>query len=63
MKVAIPSFFLGGGGGGEVSEEVETLGEAPPPLNARLPRAVNHSVDPPSFWIHPCFTYSTIIWT
>ena len=30
MKVAIPSFFLGGGGRRDerVSEEVETLGEA-----------------------------------
>ena len=34
MKVAIP-FFLGGGG-------METLGEAPPPLNYRLPRTVKN---------------------
>ena len=36
MKVAIP---LRGRG---VSEEVETLGEAPPPLNNRLPRTVKN---------------------
>ena len=35
-----------------MSEEVETLGEAPPPLNDRLPRTVNimqfsYSVTPP----------------
>ena len=35
--MAIP--FLGGGG---VLEEVETLGEAPPPLNDRLPRTVKN---------------------
>ena len=35
MKVA--SFWGGGGGGRGVPEEVETLGEAPPPLNNRLP--------------------------
>ena len=35
MKVAI--LFLAGGG---VSEEVETLGEALPPLNDRPPRTV-----------------------
>ena len=36
MKVAIPFGVggVGGGGGGSgVSEEIETLGEAPPPLN------------------------------
>ena len=33
MKVAIP-FFWGGG----MSEEVETLGEASPPLNDVLPK-------------------------
>ena len=31
MKVAI--LFLGGGEGRGLSEEVETLGETPPPLN------------------------------
>ena len=43
-----------------MSEEVETSGEAPPPLNDVLPRTVKfHTVflfrDPPSlsFWIHP----------
>ena len=42
MKMAIP-FFLGGGGGREgVSEEVETLGEALPLLNYRLPRTVKN---------------------
>ena len=54
------------GGGGEVSEEVETFGELKlplclPPLNDRLPRAVNnimqfsYSMTPlPNFWIRPC---------
>ena len=41
-----------------MSEEVKTLGEAPPPLNDLLPRTVkNYSVThppPPSFWVHPC---------
>ena len=40
MKVTIP--FLGGGGVVSDLEEVETLGEAPPTLNDRLPRAVNN---------------------
>ena len=43
MKMAISSFFWGGG----VSEEVETLVEAPPPLNDQLPRAVNIYAIPP----------------
>ena len=51
MKVAIPFGVGGGGGGSGVSEEIETLGEAPPPLNDRLPRTVNYTVflfrDPP----------------
>ena len=47
MKVAIPIFFWGGGGGRKgVSEEVETLvrnlGKALPPLNYRLPRTVKN---------------------
>ena len=43
------SFFLGGG----MSEEVETLGKIPPPLNDLLPRTVksfmqfSYSVTPP----------------
>ena len=40
MKVAIPFFGGWGGGGRGVSEEVETLGEAPPPYD-RLPTTVN----------------------
>ena len=36
MKVAIPF------GGRGVLEEVETLGEAPPPLKDRLPRTVKN---------------------
>ena len=46
MKVAIC-------GGGGMSEEVKTLGEAPPPLNDLLPRTVksfmqfSYSVTPP----------------
>ena len=56
--------FLRGGGGGEeergVSEEVKTLGEAPPLLNYRLPNyqklmQFSYSVTPPSpsFWNCP----------
>ena len=61
MKMA--NSFWGEGGGRGVSEEVETLGEAPPLLNYRLPRTVeNYDIyavfifrDPPSpsFWIRP----------
>ena len=44
MKMANSLFFGGGGGGGRerVSEEVETLGEALPLLNYRLPRTVKN---------------------
>ena len=46
MKMANSLFFWGGGGGGggreRVSEEVETLGEALPLLNYRLPRTVKN---------------------
>ena len=62
MKVAI---LFGGGEG--VSEKVETLGEAPPPLNDRLPRRVKsffptndtysvflfRDLPSPSLWICP----------
>ena len=43
MKMEI--LFFGGGGGGVrevVSEEVETLGEALPPLNDQLPTTVKN---------------------
>ena len=40
MKMA--NSFLGVGGRKGVSEEVETLGEAPPLLNYRLPRTVKN---------------------
>ena len=39
------TFFVGGGGvegGRGVSEEVKTVGEAPPPLNDRLPRTIKN---------------------
>ena len=51
MKVAIP--FGGEGRGNQMSEEVETLGKAPPPFNDLLPRTVKsfmqffYSVTPP----------------
>ena len=40
MKVHGISFL--GEGGGRVSEEVETLGEALPPLNYQLPKTVKN---------------------
>ena len=43
MKMANSFFFGGGGGGrGKGGEEVETLGEAPPLLNYRLPKTVEN---------------------
>ena len=62
--MAIP---LGGGGG--MSEEVKTLGEAPPPTSTKDSQKF-HAVflfrDPPSpsFWIRPCLSkYNSSVYT